>query len=140
MDVKTAAGIAGAGVTTINAIWVAGARLSIAQTFEASAAGLGLRAPFALGDNDGSRPHGGDVRANGAGGLAAHAGNSEALCVLCGISAGSALRLNVCGAAMLGHSPPATASLAFAKLGRVAAVESWSSHPPLPSPGGAGVS
>jgi len=59
MDVKTAAGIAGAGVTTINAIWVAGARLSIAQTFEASAAGLGLRAPFALGDNDGSRPHGG---------------------------------------------------------------------------------
>ena len=40
MDVETAAGIAGAGVTTVDANWAGEERLSITQTFEASAAGL----------------------------------------------------------------------------------------------------
>jgi len=40
MDIETATGIAGAGVTTIDVNWVGQGRLFITQTFEASAAGL----------------------------------------------------------------------------------------------------
>ena len=39
MDVETATGVAGAGVTTIDANWVGEERLSVTQTFEASAEG-----------------------------------------------------------------------------------------------------